>query len=795
MRGCSALAVVVATKGDVCMFGLRRSRVALLAVAAMVASVLAVGVSSGPVSGDAGAADVDSPAGFSACVGGALESAGFEDIVGTGYESAVDCLAHYGVTVGTGEGGFNPREGVLRWQMALFMTRAAGPAGVSLGSAAGRGFTDIGDLSDEAREAVNRFVGSGIGFGTGDGVFSPNSVVSRVEMAQFLHNFLSLARAGRDGVAGRAVGAVVPDDDHFTDLGAVSVAAVTAIGRLYELGVTAGTSASTFSPSEGVTRGQMARFITRALGHTIARPKGVSVQASVGSVERGSAVQPDLLVSVRDDSFGPMSRARLDLMVAESAHVERLFNADGSCDRAQFVNNTEACVVHVGSFTDANGEFVFEDVVVTDDVNDFTVWVWTGDLGDSFDREDHADVTASTTLSVVEDVDAYGLSTNLPDGVSLAKFGTEVAVVVQLLDVDDIPAGASSNPLPVAGKKFSFQKVSLNPDGSATRTIDEQVTDEDGRIVFTFTREDPDSSADNDDAVVTVVVTDSSGVAAATGESIEVTWSDEPSTPTKLTQELSARHLLIPVAASDEAATYSVSATLTDQYGLGMPGQLITFTSTPDDSGGLAAGGIDDPGEAGSTELAERQRYTGSNGVAVYTHIITHNGRTTAGVEPSFQPGYRVTGGGLSAGSDPADTGGHAAPYTSQIYFGQNCSPMDTTGTDSFSCNGPSEGSSLAGERLRVIDTENNEILFHKNSFQLIFKYDDNDFFLHNDGTTTSAITLDKFEELASAADAIDPITDDMDMHIINGVVTISGYDGTPAGITSITFQRDPRAG
>ena len=75
----------------------------------------------------AGAVDgaVDHAPDYSACVGPATESAGFGDMDGNFAEAAANCLAHYGITHGTAKGVFSPNDVVPRWQMALFLIRAA----------------------------------------------------------------------------------------------------------------------------------------------------------------------------------------------------------------------------------------------------------------------------------------------------------------------------------------------------------------------------------------------------------------------------------------------------------------------------------------------------------------------------------------------------------------------------------------------------------------------------------------------------------------------------------------------
>ena len=91
-------------------------------------------------------------------------SAGFTDM--SAYPShirrAVDCLADYGITRGTGPATFSPEFDVTRWQMALFLTREARDMGIDLPSGANQGFTDIGDLPFTTRTAINQLVQLGV---------------------------------------------------------------------------------------------------------------------------------------------------------------------------------------------------------------------------------------------------------------------------------------------------------------------------------------------------------------------------------------------------------------------------------------------------------------------------------------------------------------------------------------------------------------------------------------------------------------------------------------------------------
>jgi hypothetical protein len=89
--------------------------------------------------------------------------------------------------------------------------------------------------------------------GTSATTYSPHDFVTREQMASFLARLYT-------ALTGDAA-PVVPTP--FTDLGSASAFAVQDIARIYGLGVTTGTSATTYSPKDLVTREQMASFLAR----------------------------------------------------------------------------------------------------------------------------------------------------------------------------------------------------------------------------------------------------------------------------------------------------------------------------------------------------------------------------------------------------------------------------------------------------------------------------------------------------------------------------------------------------
>ena len=310
----------------------RRSGWALLALGALIASLLAVGAN--PATAEEETADHKAPT--SACEGDAQTDRMFTDVPeGHVFRDAISCIAYHGITTGSGDGStFSPSQDVTRWQMALFIARATTAAGVDLSDAMDAGFTDIGDAPEVSRDAINQLASNGII--PEASTYRPNDAMTRADMAVFLVGFLDKAAPNvtvdEDGAIMLGVGSAATEaDDYFTDVRALSSPDVDrAAAALFELGITTGTNKAAavvdptqtpldvkYDPEGTVTRGAMAAFITRALAHTSLapaatptdppEPTGPALMASPATVPSaghytftvtGSGWQPGLAVNV-----------------------------------------------------------------------------------------------------------------------------------------------------------------------------------------------------------------------------------------------------------------------------------------------------------------------------------------------------------------------------------------------------------------------------------------------------------------------------------------------------------------
>lgn len=166
----------------------------------------------------------------------------FYDIAGTTFVDDIVWAAENGITKGCQASPpmFCPNDPVTREQMATFLDRA-----LDLPDATDDYFSD--DDGSPHEGAINRVAEAGITFGCAPGLFCPKAPVLRDQMASFLVRAYAIPPSGTD---------------FFTDdEGNVHEANINALA---ESGITTGCTATTFCPSNPVTRGQMTAFLRRA---------------------------------------------------------------------------------------------------------------------------------------------------------------------------------------------------------------------------------------------------------------------------------------------------------------------------------------------------------------------------------------------------------------------------------------------------------------------------------------------------------------------------------------------------
>ena len=165
----------------------------------------------------------------------------------------VSLLFDLGITTGTSPTTYSPSNVVTRQQMAAFIARVwrlVHPDAAPVGT---HPFTDI-DPASFAAEDINLIWKLGITLGTGPHTYDPNGLVTRRQMAAFLSRLWLLLHPG-----------VEPGGEHpFIDID-LDDYAEPHIALIYALGITTGTTATTYSPDDVVTREQMAAFLGRVI--------------------------------------------------------------------------------------------------------------------------------------------------------------------------------------------------------------------------------------------------------------------------------------------------------------------------------------------------------------------------------------------------------------------------------------------------------------------------------------------------------------------------------------------------
>ena len=162
------------------------------------------------------------------------------------YAEAVGWALAKGITKGTSDTAFSPEEGCTRAQVVTFLWRAAGEPEPA---AANNPFGDVG-AKDYYFKAVLWAVEKNVTTGTSPTAFSPSETCTRAQIVTFLWRYN---------------GAPEPESDRdpFTDVKRSEYFRKAVLWAV-ENGITVGTSATTFSPSDVCSRGQVVTFLYRS---------------------------------------------------------------------------------------------------------------------------------------------------------------------------------------------------------------------------------------------------------------------------------------------------------------------------------------------------------------------------------------------------------------------------------------------------------------------------------------------------------------------------------------------------
>ena len=194
----------------------------------------------------------DEGAGTDACTNAPMSTYSDRDAIPV-HAANIDCITAYTLAQGFTDGTYRPASPATRPQMASFVARLLGKAGVSLPTNPPDAFP--GDNAGPPHElSINQLAALGVLDATtgqqGD-AYDVGTNMRRDDMAQLLFNAYAVI-AGTDLPAG---------DDAFTDDDGNDNEA--AINALAKAGVVEGTGGGLYDPSGSVGRGQFASFFAR----------------------------------------------------------------------------------------------------------------------------------------------------------------------------------------------------------------------------------------------------------------------------------------------------------------------------------------------------------------------------------------------------------------------------------------------------------------------------------------------------------------------------------------------------
>jgi hypothetical protein len=172
----------------------------------------------------------------------------------------VETLLHVGVTAGCTAATYCPDGSTTREQMAVFLLRAKESGAYAPPSCTSAPFPDV-PCSSPFAPWVQELVARGITAGCGGGLYCPTAPVTREQMAVFLLKTFEGA------------GFTPPSctTATFADVPCASPFAAW-VQELVARGITAGCGGGLYCPTDPVTRGQMAVFLTKTFGLALYGP-------------------------------------------------------------------------------------------------------------------------------------------------------------------------------------------------------------------------------------------------------------------------------------------------------------------------------------------------------------------------------------------------------------------------------------------------------------------------------------------------------------------------------------------
>ena len=698
-------------------------------------------------------------------------AAGFTDTTSTD----VDCIAYYGITTGVTATTYEPSASIPRWQMALYLTRFMDVAGLTLGSGADQGFTDISGHSAATQTAINQIKQAGVTTGTTATTYDPDSNVTNEQMAMFVTRALGQTPVGQNGSADTVAslnlyinGTTATYNYDDIDSG-VTFEGHNAIIETFHLGLTGDLSTvRTFSPAAAMTRATMATWLTNALAHTHARPTGLHMQSTdVADFGSMAAASDELHVSNRDASFDAIANTSVDVMAFydDPADTTDLATsaATGKCDDMVTAQSSTLCTIDVGdSVTNASGNIVLEmsamaggDASVGDGQT-VQYWAWTAANGTVYVSTTHT--TSSVTIVSTTDATQLKLTssqararrTATPEGIqadtnldgvsdtggsevnfSEAAYGSTVTLTFQAYDSATVNA-VVAKPLVLVTIVDAYGTPGAQPT-SVTTTL--AYTGADGSVTYDVVcGADPLPLAASTESyrriTWTSTLTDNNLSGTTTDGAEEFFYcTDQAAYAATSTVAITDKYKSVDLATALAPVTSTVTGTVYNQFGNVVANQAVAFDSdmvtrdAADAAEGLLDGTVRTTNGSGQAS-ASLSRTSSLTGMETITFCVDD------------------AADGCLAGSDTAEK-------TADIFWVTADAGTADTGGAVRSTNGANNELSV-----EVADTPNDVLIVRhggaSNNTYTKVSYDAND--QYRDNPSLGPISMADFETLATAA-------------------------------------------
>ena len=202
----------------------------------------------------------------------------FADVAGHEDEVYIRYLADLGLISGFADGTFGPDNTLTRAEAATLIEISNGYDSTTLPTSAPAGcdFTDVA-ASDWFSGWVWQACQDGFMNGVGGGLFDPNNLLTRGQIVTILNNVVDNGNVVPltylvTGVLGDAFNDLNTPirEAAWTDV-PIGAYYAEAVVEAYSWGIADGTSATTFSPDQPVTRGEFAKMFYRALSYRIGK--------------------------------------------------------------------------------------------------------------------------------------------------------------------------------------------------------------------------------------------------------------------------------------------------------------------------------------------------------------------------------------------------------------------------------------------------------------------------------------------------------------------------------------------